>query len=61
VEEAIELDLSNLELSEISKDVKKTLDKAKDIEVLVITENKLVSLEGLPDWKLRSLNASSNK
>jgi hypothetical protein len=60
-EEAIEVDLSNLDLTTISKDVKKALDKAKGIEVLVISENKLTSLEGLPDWKLSSLNVSSNK
>lgn len=29
--------------------------------MLVISENKLASLEGLPDWKLSSLNASTNK
>lgn len=60
-EEAIELDLSSLELTSISKDVKKVLDKAKGIEVLVISDNKLTSLEGIPDWKLSSLTATNNK
>lgn len=60
-EEAIELDLSSLDLTSISKDVKKVLDKAKGIEVLVISDNKLTSLEGIPDWKLSSLTATNNK
>lgn len=34
VEQAIEIDLSNLELTAIGKDVKKALEKAKDIEVV---------------------------
>lgn len=60
-EEAIELDLSSLDLTTISKDVKKVLDKAKAIEVLVISDNKLTSIEGIPDWKLSSLTATNNK
>ncbi len=60
-EEAIELDLSGLDLSTISKDVRKVLDKAKGIEVLVISDNKLTSLENIPDWKLSSITATNNK
>ena len=60
-EQAIEIDLSGLDLATIGKDVKKTLQKAKDIEVVNISQNKLTSLEGLPDWSLGSLNASTNK
>lgn len=60
-DQAIEVDLSNLDLTTIGKDVKKTLEKAKGIEVLVISDNKLNSLDNLPDWKLVSLNAGTNK
>jgi hypothetical protein len=60
-DQAIEVDLSNLDLTAIGKDVKKALEKAKDIEVVTISENKLTTLDGLPDWNLGSLNASTNK
>jgi hypothetical protein len=37
--DAHELDLSNLGLTEISKDTKKAIEKAKNIEVIVLSDN----------------------
>ena len=58
---ATELDLSNLSLTEISKDVKKIIEKAKGIEAVILSENQLTTIEGLPEWELVAVDASSNK
>jgi hypothetical protein len=59
--DAHELDLSNLSLTEISKDTKKTIEKAKSIEMLILSENELTTIEGLPEWELVGFDISSNK
>ena len=61
VKDAHELDLSNLGLTEISKDTKKTIEKAKAIEVVILSDNQLTSIEGLPEWELVAIDLSSNK
>jgi len=59
--DANELDLSNLSLTEISKDTKKVLEKAKSIEAVILSENQLTSIEGLPEWELVAIDISNNK
>jgi len=61
VKDAHEIDLSNLGLTEISKDTKKAIEKAKTIEVVILSDNQLTSIEGLPEWELVAIDLSSNK
>ena len=61
VDEVVELNLSELKLASISVDVKKVLDKTKNVEVVLLSDNKLENLDNLPDWKLTAIDLSSNK
>lgn len=61
VEDVIELNLSDLKMTTISAEVKKVLDRAKNVEVVLLSDNELDNLDNLPDWKLTAFDLSNNK
>lgn len=61
IEEIVELDLGELKIPTISDDIKKILDKVKNLEILILAENDLENVNNLPDLDLTVLELSSNK
>lgn len=61
IEEIVELDLGDLRIPTISDDIKKLLDKAKNLEILILAENDLENVNNLPKLGLTVLELSSNK
>ena len=61
IEEIVELDLGDLRIPAISDDIKKLLDKAKNLEILILADNDLKNVNNLPKLDLTVLELSSNK
>ena len=61
IEEIVELDLGDLRIPAISDDIKKLLDKAKNLEILILADNDLENVNNLPKFDLTVLELSSNK
>jgi FMN-dependent NADH-azoreductase len=61
IEEIVELDLGDLRIPAISDDIKKLLDKAKNLEILILADNDLENVNNLPKLDLTVLELSSNK
>ena len=61
IEEIVELDLGDLSIPAISDDIKKLLDKAKNLEILILADNDLENVNNLPKLDLTVLELSSNK
>ena len=59
--EIVELYLEQLGITEISNDIKKTLEKAKNLEILLLGENELENVDNMPDLGLTVLDLNSNK
>ena len=56
-----QLDLGDLRIPAISDDIKKLLDKAKNLEILILADNDLENVNNLPKLDLTVLELSSNK
>jgi hypothetical protein len=37
------------------------LDRTKNVEVVLLSDNQLDNLDNLPDWQLKALDISNNK
>lgn len=61
IEEIVELDLGDLRIPAISDDIEKLLDKAKNLEILILADNDLENVNNLPKLDLTVLELSSNK
>lgn len=60
-EEVIELDLTDLRLTTITADIKKVLDRTRNVEIALLSDNQFDNLDNLPDWQLKALDISNNK
>lgn len=61
VEEIVELSLEELRIPAINNDIKKLLEKAKNLEILILADNDLENVNNLPKLDLTVLDLSSNK
>jgi hypothetical protein len=57
----VELNLDELRIPAISPDIKKILEKAKNLEMLILADNDLENVDNLPKLDLTVLDLSSNK
>ncbi len=59
--EAEEVDLSQIKIGKFTDDVKKCLEKCKNLSVLILNNCDLESLDNLPKLKLNIIDVSDNK
>ena len=56
-----ELDLSQIEIGTITEDIRKQLDKYKNVTTLLLQDCSLTTLDNLPNFKLNVIEVSENK
>ncbi|MCB1084365.1 MAG: hypothetical protein KDK61_08645 [Simkania sp.] len=55
------LDLSAINIGTITPEIRKEMEKCKNISCLNLQECALESLDNLPNWKIQVLDLSENK
>lgn len=56
-----ELDLSKINIGKFDDETRKALEKYKKVQILILSDAQLESLDGLPNWKLTAIDLSNNK
>lgn len=56
-----ELDLSKINIGKIDEETRKTLEKYKKVQILILVDCQLETLDALPNWKLTAIDLSNNK
>lgn len=59
--EVDEIDLSEIDIGKFTPEIKKELEKCKNVNILILQGCNLESLENLPNWKLNVIELSENK
>lgn len=61
LEEMQELDLSGIKIEKITPEIAKFLEKYSKVEMVILENCQLESLDNLPNWKIIAINVSENK
>ena len=61
LEEAVELNLTELQIRHIPKEVRQFLEGAHNVEIALLSDNLLEGVEELPKWELTCLDLANNK
>lgn len=56
-----ELDLSKINIGKFDEETRKTLEKYKKVQILILSDCQLETLDSLPNWKLTAIDLSNNK
>lgn len=56
-----ELNLSGIKIRQFTKDTTALLESCKSLEILILSDCELESLEGLPKTELEGIDLSNNK
>ena len=56
-----ELDLSKINIGKFDEETRKTLEKYKKVQILILSDCQLETLDFLPNWKLTAIDLSNNK
>ncbi len=56
-----ELDLSKINIGKFDEETRKTLEKYKKVQILILSDCQLETLDALPNWKLTAIDLSNNK
>lgn len=58
--ELIELNLSEIHIGSFTPEIKKVIEKCKNLEILVLAECGLQSLDNMPDCELTAIDLTAN-
>lgn len=57
----VELNLSKIQIGEFTPDIKKAIEACKNLEILILTECGLTSLNNMPELDLTAIDLTANQ
>lgn len=61
IDKIVELNLSAIKIGKFNPDIKKAVEKCSNLEILILTDCDLESLDHFPETDLTAIDLTSNK